>query len=103
MATFSSEGGAFTKLTQRTVTPPDVKKEELMGKSKLAEIDDLIHLEVNSVSNINEDLIIRTLQSRFFNQKYFVSIFLKSVFYTRERIGKTFVRDQPNNPVFSVK
>ena len=76
VATFSSEGGAFTKLTQKTVppTPPEVKKEEL-GKSKLAEINDLIHLEVNSVSNLNEDLIIRTLQSRFFNKKYFVSIF----------------------------
>ena len=73
VATFSSEGGAFTKLTQRTATPPD-KKEEI-GKSKLAEISDLIHLEVKSASNINEDLIIRTLQSRFFNQKYFVSIF----------------------------
>ena len=38
VATFSSEGGAFTKLTQKTVplTPPEVKKEEL-GKSKLAE------------------------------------------------------------------
>ena len=73
VATFSSEGGAFTKLTQRTATPPD-KKEEI-GKSKLAEISDLIHLEVKSASNINEDLIIRTLQSRFFNQKHFVSIF----------------------------
>ena len=75
VATFSSEGGAFTKLTQRTATPPDKKPEEF-GKSKLAEINDLIHLEVNGgVSNLNEDLIIRTLQSRFFNQKHFVSIF----------------------------
>ena len=74
VATFSSEGGAFTKLTQRTATPPDKKPEEF-GKSKLAEINDLIHLEVNGgVSNLNEDLIIRTLQSRFFNQKHFVSI-----------------------------
>ena len=56
-----SEGGAFTKVR----TPPM----EEAKKSKLAEIDDLIHLE----SPITEDLVIRTLQARFVNQKFMVS------------------------------
>ena len=62
VATFSpSEGGAFTKVR----TPPM----EEAKKSKLAEIDDLIHLD----SSISEDLVIRTLQARFVNQKFLVS------------------------------
>ena len=62
VATFSpSEGGAFTKVR----TPPM----EEAKKSKLAEIDDLIHLD----SSISEDLVIRTLQARFVNQKFIVS------------------------------
>jgi hypothetical protein len=35
----------------------------------LAEVQDLIHLE----SPLTEDDVMRTLQARFFNQKYFVS------------------------------
>ena len=62
VATFSSEGGAFTKVR----TPPM----EEAKKSKLAEINDLIHLE----SPITEDLVIRTLQARFVNQKFMVSL-----------------------------
>ena len=60
-----SEGGAFTKVR----TPPM----EEAKKSKLAEIDDLIHLE----SPISEDLVIRTLQARFVNQKFMVNFFSK--------------------------
>ena len=41
-------------------------------KSKLAELQDLIHLE----PPINEDLVLRALQSRFFSKKFFVSTYL---------------------------
>ena len=40
-------------------------------KSKLAELQDLIHLE----PPINEDLVLRALQSRFFSKKFFVSTY----------------------------
>ena len=59
----SVEGGAFTKLIKNS-------DHELEKKSKLSQVHDLIHLET---SKITEDLVIRTLQSRFFNHKYFVS------------------------------
>ena len=39
-------------------------------KNKLAELTDLIHLE----GELTEDSVVRALQTRFFNQKYFVSI-----------------------------
>ena len=47
-------------------------------KSKLAELQDLIHLE----QPINEDLVLRALQSRFFSRKFFVSsIFIMYFIY----------------------
>ena len=50
------------------------KREQLVAeeakKSKLAELQDLIHLE----QPINEDLVLRALQSRFFSKKFFVSL-----------------------------
>lgn len=39
-------------------------------KSKLAELQDLIHLE----QPINEDLVLRALQSRFFSRKFFTNV-----------------------------
>ena len=72
----NGEGGAFTKTAVRPKTPPEyrVARREKMAfeeakKSRLANINDLIHLDLP----ISEDTVIRTLQSRFFNQKYFVS------------------------------
>ena len=38
-------------------------------KNKLSELRDLIHLE----GELTEDSVVRALQTRFFNQKYFVS------------------------------
>lgn len=74
IANFGSEGGAFSRMRPRT--PPEVRlaqREKLAAeeakRSRLAEINDLIHLE----PPLSEDAVIRTLQSRFFNQKYFVS------------------------------
>ena len=69
VATFSSEGGAFTKVR----TPPM----EEVKKSRLAEVADLIHLE----SPITEDLVIRTLQARFVNQKFMVRNFAFIAFH----------------------
>ena len=40
-------------------------------KNKLSELRDLIHLE----GDLTEDSVVRALQTRFFNQKYFVSSF----------------------------
>ncbi len=40
------------------------------SSSKLAEVGDLIHLD----APLQEDTILRALQARFFNQKYFVSL-----------------------------
>ena len=40
-------------------------------KNKLAELKDLIHLE----GELTEDSVVRALQTRFFNQKYFVSVY----------------------------
>ena len=39
-------------------------------KNKLAELQDMIHLE----GELSEDSVVRALQTRFFNQKYFVSM-----------------------------
>ena len=41
-------------------------------KNKMAELTDLIHIE----GDLTEDAVVRALQTRFFNQKYFVSYFL---------------------------
>ena len=87
----NGEGGAFTKpqpsgqsntmISSRVPrTPPEervARREKMVfeeaKKSRLADINDLIHLD----SPITEDAVIRTLQSRYFNQKYVVSTSLK--------------------------
>ena len=78
MATFSSEGGAFTKLPVKN-TEPDSSAAEVMKKSKLAAIQDLIYLEQGG-GQISEDLLIRTLQARFINQNYYVSFSFLHIF-----------------------
>ncbi len=45
--------------------------------SRLTELHDLIHLD----PPLSEDAILRTMQARFFNQKYFVST-IQAVTYT---------------------
>ena len=82
----NGEGGAFTKpqpsgqstntISSRPRTPPEervARREKMVleeaKKSRLADINDLIHLD----SPITEDAVIRTLQSRYVNQKYVVS------------------------------
>lgn len=72
----AGEGGAFSRSAVRPRTPPDerIRKRERdladeARKSRLAEIRDLIHLD----PQMTEDSILRTLQARFFNQKYLVS------------------------------
>ena len=82
----NGEGGAFTKpqpsgqstntISSRPRTPPEERvaiREKMVleeaKKSRLADINDLIHLD----SPITEDAVIRTLQSRYVNQKYVVS------------------------------
>ena len=78
----SSDGnGAFSRVRPRT--PPEERARrrernlaEDARKSKLGDIQDLIHLE----PPLSEDVIMRALQSRFFNQKYFVGkIFFKDL------------------------
>ena len=68
--------GAFSRSAVRPRTPQEErmrKRERNMAeesrKSKMAELQDLIHLE----APLSEDSIMRTLQARFFNQKYYVS------------------------------
>ena len=48
---------------------PSMNAEEVR-KSKLADVQDLIHLK----PPLGEDQVLRTLQARFFNKKYFVSL-----------------------------
>ena len=67
--------GAFSKSAVRPRTPTRsrdrglVSAEEARKSTKLAEMQDLIHLE----RPLTEDSIMRALQARFFNQKYYVS------------------------------
>ena len=69
--------GAFSRSAVRPRTPPEERgarqRERTVAdevlRNRLSEIQDLIHLE----APITEDSIMRTLQARFFNQKYFVS------------------------------
>jgi hypothetical protein len=70
-------GGAFSRSAVRPRTPPEERLRRRVKlaadeakKSKLADLRDLIHLE----APLTEDAVIRTLQARFFNQKYFVSL-----------------------------
>eukprot|EP00095_Tigriopus_kingsejongensis_P002709 maker-scaffold809_size94238-snap-gene-0.26 protein:Tk02709 transcript:maker-scaffold809_size94238-snap-gene-0.26-mRNA-1 annotation:"myosin-i heavy chain" len=73
----AGEGGAFSRSAVRPRTPPDerIRKRERdlaeeSRKSRMAEVQDLIHLD----SPMTEDAIVRTLQARFFNQKYFTNV-----------------------------
>ena len=71
-------GGAFSRSAVRPRTPMEekIRKRERnlaeeFRKSKLAELQDLIHMDLP----LTEDSIMRALQARFFNQKYFVSVY----------------------------
>ena len=46
-------------------------------------VDDLIHLE----DPIEEDSVVRALQARFFNQKYFVSTIEYSILFMNMYLG----------------
>lgn len=68
--------GAFSRSAVRPRTPTRSRDrglasaaEEARKSTKLAEMQDLIHLE----RPLSEDSIMRALQARFFNQKYYVS------------------------------
>ena len=73
------QGGAFSRSAVRPRTPTDEPRTHRRRerapptddakKSKLGNLSDLIHLE----PPLNEDAVIRALQARFFNQKYYVS------------------------------
>jgi len=75
------QGGAFSRSAVRPRTPTDEPRAHRRRerapptddakKSKLGNLNDLIHLE----PPLNEDAVIRALQARFFNQKYYVSFF----------------------------
>ena len=59
-----------TESSVRSRTPMEERlKAEEVKKSKLADVQDLIHLP----PPLSEDLVLRTLQARFFNKNYFVS------------------------------
>lgn len=69
--------GAFSRVRPRTPPQERMRKREKdladeAKKSKLADMQDLIHLDMP----LSEDSVMRVLQSRFFNQKYFVSSIL---------------------------
>ena len=79
------QGGAFSRSAVRPRTPTDEPRTHRRRergepttddskKSKLGNLHDLIHLE----PPLNEDAVIRALQARFFNQKYYVSYFCLS-------------------------
>ena len=92
----NGEGGAFTKpqpsgqsntISRVPRTPPEervARREKMVfeeaKKSRLADINDLIHLD----SPITEDAVIRTLQSRYFNQKYVVSTSLNNLDFSHQ-------------------
>ena len=65
--------GAFSRSAVRPRTPPAPAAPAPLTSSalmRLSEVRDLIHLE----TPLGEDAILRALQARFFNQKYYVSI-----------------------------
>ena len=69
--------GATTSSSIRSRTPIDERIRianiaEEVKKSKLADVQDLIHLQ----HPLSEDLVLRTLQARYFNKNYFVSLIL---------------------------
>ena len=55
-------------------------------------VDDLIHLE----DPIEEDSVVRALQARFFNQKYFVRTYPKIFNLGSNQISKTWAPDFDN-------
>ena len=76
----AQQGGAFSRSAVRPRTPTTdetrtqrrrerVTPADDAKRSKLGGLGDLIHLE----PPLNEDAVIRALQARFFNQKYYVS------------------------------
>ena len=65
--------GAIRSVPSRPSTPPSERQRrrekalaEEMRKSKLADIKDLIRLQ----GPLTEDAVVKTLQARFYNQKY---------------------------------
>lgn len=65
--------GAIRSVPSRPSTPPSERQRrrekalaEEMRKSKLADIEDLIRLQ----GPLTEDAVVKTLQARFYNQKY---------------------------------
>ena len=69
--------GTTTSGSIRSRTPIDERIRianiaEEVKKSKLADVQDLIHLQ----HPLSEDLVLRTLQARYFNKNYFVSLIL---------------------------
>ena len=65
---------------------------EDVKKSKLADVQDLIHLQ----PPLSEDIVLRTLQARYFNKNYFVSFssyltgHTQRAEWTLNKIEKTF-------------
>ena len=78
--------GTTTSGSIRSRTPIDERIRianiaEEVKKSKLADVQDLIHLQ----HPLSEDLVLRTLQARYFNKNYFVSLILGST-YLNDRL-----------------
>ena len=79
----AQQGGAFSRSAVRPRTPTEEPRTQRrrervtpgddVKRSKLVGLHDLIHLE----PPLNEDAVIRALQARFFNQKYYVSYFVR--------------------------
>ena len=66
---------AISSSASRSRTPIDERIRvaniaEEVKRSKLADVQDLIHLQ----PPLSEDLVLRTLQARYFNKNYFVSL-----------------------------
>ena len=78
--------GTTTSGSIRSRTPIDERIRianiaEEVKKSKLADVQDLIHLQ----HPLSEDLVLRTLQARYFNKNYFVSLILGSNSLIKEK------------------
>ena len=79
--------GTTTSGSIRSRTPIDERIRianiaEEVKKSKLADVQDLIHLQ----HPLSEDLVLRTLQARYFNKNYFVSLILGSASLNNHRL-----------------
>ena len=71
--------GTLRSIASRPMTPPAERQRrrerslvEEMKNSSLAKIEDLINLQ----GPLTEDAVLKTLQARFYNQKYQVKYFL---------------------------